>query len=93
MAEAPLWGIGPDRFRQLKGPELHNDGLGFAVERGLLGLAGLLLLVALAAARSVELFRVERAAGRLRAAVFPAALAASIAASLTHEASICARSG
>jgi len=85
LAESPLWGIGPDRFRQLEGSELHNDGLAFAVERGLLGLAGLLLLVALAAARSVELFRVERAAGRLRAAVFPAAVAASMAASLTHE--------
>jgi hypothetical protein len=85
MAEVPLWGIGPDRFRQIEGSELHNDGLGFAVERGLFGLAGLCLLVALASARSIELFRVERAAGRLRAAVFPAALAASIAASLTHE--------
>jgi len=84
-SETPWWGIGPDRFRQITGHEMHNDALGFAVERGLLGLAGLCLLVALAAARSVELFRVECAAGRLQAAVFPAAVAASVAASLTHE--------
>jgi O-antigen ligase len=85
MSDLPLLGIGPDRFRQLEGSEMHNDFLGFAVERGLLGLLGLCLFAAMAVVRSIELFRLERARGRLRAAVFPAALAAAMAASLTHE--------
>jgi hypothetical protein len=85
MADLPLWGIGPDRFRQIEGSEMHNDFLGFAVERGLLGLLGLCLFGALAVVRSIELFRIERARGRFRTAVFPAALAAMLAASMTHE--------
>ncbi|MHC5210584.1 MAG: O-antigen ligase family protein [Planctomycetota bacterium] len=85
MSEFPVWGIGPDRFQQLEGSEMHNDLLGFAVERGLLGVLGLCLLGAMAVVRSIELFRIEHARGRLRAVVFPAALAASMAASLTHE--------
>jgi O-antigen ligase len=85
LSDLPVVGMGPDRFRQVEGSELHNDILGFAVERGLLGLLGLGLLFGSAVVRSVTLFRLERARGRLRAAVFPAALAAVLAASLTHE--------
>ncbi|HZM01338.1 MAG TPA: O-antigen ligase family protein [Planctomycetota bacterium] len=85
MSGLPLWGIGPDRFRQLEGSEMHNDLLGFAVERGLLGLLGLCLLGVLAFARSIEVFRVVRAQGRLRGIVFPGVVAATFAASLTHE--------
>jgi len=85
LSDTPLWGLGPDRFRQIEGSEMHNDLLGFAVERGVLGLLGLCLLGAMAAVRGVNLFRLERARGRLRAAVFPAAVAATIATSMTHE--------
>jgi O-antigen ligase len=85
LSDLPIWGIGPDRFPSVAGTEMHNDFLGFAVERGLLGLLGLCLLGAMAFVRSIELFRIESAYGRLRSVAFPAAITATLTASMTHE--------
>lgn len=54
-----LWGLGPENFRDVDVLEkqLHNDVLAFSVERGLLGVLGLVLLAAFAMARAVRLFK------------------------------------
>jgi O-antigen ligase len=57
-------GIGPNSSAALVGGGLHNDYLAFLVERGVLGLAGLLLLIALVLAcvmASVRLAQGDRA--------------------------------
>ncbi len=71
-------GIGPEMFSARHGIELHNDILAFTVERGLLGLAALLLLIASVAGQAWM-------SARGRQAVFVAAIAAMACLSLTHE--------
>ena len=83
--ELPVWGIGPGRFRDLEGDEMHNDLLSFAVERGVLGLVGLCVFGALVIGRSMRAFRSDPSPdGRWRV-VFPAAVVALLAESQTHE--------
>ena len=83
--ELPVMGIGPGRFRDLEGDEMHNDLLSFAVERGVLGLVGLCVLGALVIGRSMRTFRADPSPdGRWRV-VFPAAVVALLAESQTHE--------
>lgn len=54
-----LWGIGPDSYQALDelALPLHNDLLSFVVERGILGLLGLLLLFALTVGNSYRILR------------------------------------
>lgn len=83
-------GIGPENFRHVarQGKQLHNDALAFIVERGVIGLIGLLLLCAVAVARALTLVRrVALRPAELSASlvVFVAALAAALVESLTHQ--------
>lgn len=83
--EVPVGGIGPGRFRELEGDEMHNDLLSFAVERGVLGLLGLCVIGALVVGRAMRTFRADPSPdGRWRV-VFPAAVVALLAESQTHE--------
>ncbi len=84
------WGIGPENFRHVapQGKQLHNDALAFIVERGVVGLIGLLMLSAVALLRAVVLVvRAARRPGSVSPAmvVFLAVLAAALIESLTHQ--------
>ena len=83
--ELPVWGIGPGRFRDLEGDEMHNDLLSFAVERGVLGLVGLCVFGALVIGRSMRVYRSDLSPGARWHVVFPAAVVALLAESQTHE--------
>jgi O-antigen ligase len=54
-----VWGIGPDQYREvdLLQKPLHNDLLAFAVERGVIGLLGLVAFAALALYRAARRWR------------------------------------
>lgn len=58
-SESSLWGIGPDAYRTLDLLEkpLHNDLLEFLVERGVIGMLGLLLFAGTAVAKAIEVPR------------------------------------
>jgi O-antigen ligase len=73
---------------QALGKSLHNDILAFLLERGVVGLAALLLLIGLIMRWCTRLARAgpTQLDGRLwRLQALPAAVAATIAISLTHE--------
>jgi O-antigen ligase len=57
-----LWGVGPDAYRDVdllqKG--LHNDALAFAVERGVIGLLGLVVLAATGVVKAIQLLLKHR---------------------------------
>ncbi len=85
-----LWGIGPNNFRVIdwQGKQLHNDFLAFLVERGILGVVGLVVLALSAMTRAFNLLllslkSLERA--RLVEAVFLAVVVATLVESLTHQ--------
>lgn len=87
-----LFGVGPDNFRVVdesgNDNQLHNDSLAFTVERGLFGLSGLVLLAIVAITRAVRLLRIrtrDPGSDGLVVVVFLAAMAAILAASLTHQ--------
>jgi hypothetical protein len=88
-----IWGVGPENFREVdpsgNDNQLHNDTLAFLVERGAMGALGLILIAAVAIARAVHLLRIHSVAGNRDgapdAAVFLAAIAAVVMASLTHQ--------
>jgi hypothetical protein len=101
-ARSPL-GIGPgnsgaqtlsigerERPGSLQSKEAHSDYLAFAVERGPLGLVGLLLVTALAFATVGSYWRhARRLRGHTRgASAWTAAMAAALAASAVHSAVI-----
>ncbi|HZJ69688.1 MAG TPA: O-antigen ligase family protein, partial [Planctomycetota bacterium] len=83
--EVPVGGIGPGRFRELEGDEMHNDLLSFAVERGVLGLLGLCVIGALVVGRAMRTFRADPSPDGHWRVVFPAAVVALLAESQTHE--------
>jgi O-antigen ligase len=85
VAQAKLWGVGPDMFVVMDGHELHNDLLSFAVERGPLALLSLLLFGALACWRCVQTVRDGRALGARESVVFLAAVIGIAVESQTHE--------
>ncbi len=87
-----LWGVGPENFRVVdpsgNDNQLHNDLLAFTVERGMVGVAGLVLLAVIVLARAVRLLLTHGTLpkGRgLTLVVFPAALMAILFVSITHQ--------
>ena len=86
----PLWGVGPENFREFgaKGKQLHNDMLAFVVERGLIGMLGLVLLGVIAVGRAFYLLLIHSKSperSRLVVAIFLAAMVAILVESLTHQ--------
>lgn len=86
----PLWGVGPENFREIgaKGKQLHNDVLAFVVERGLIGLLGLVLFGGIAVGRAFYLFLIRSKSlqpSRLMVVVFLAATVAIVVESITHQ--------
>jgi len=85
-----LLGIGPENFRDVDVLEkqLHNDLLAFSVERGLLGVLGLLALAGVALSRAIYCLRIGLSDAQdpdLSAVVFLAAFASVLVVSLTHQ--------
>jgi len=83
-------GIGPQNFREVDGRsnQLHNDMLAFFVERGPLGVFGLLTLAGFAFWRAISLVQISSTDGRnfgLTSIVFLATLVAVLVESLTHQ--------
>ncbi len=83
-------GVGPENFREVdgRGKQLHNDFMAFLVERGFLGVIGLVLLAAVALSRSVQLILLHRKYPDrigLEGVIFLAALCAAMVESLTHQ--------
>jgi O-antigen ligase len=86
----PVWGVGPENFRIFgeKGKQLHNDMLAFVVERGLIGLLGLVLLGVIAIGRAFYLFIIHSKSpqrSQIVVVVFLAAMIATLVESLTHQ--------
>lgn len=87
-----LWGVGPENFRVVDAAQtdnqLHNDTLAFFVERGLIGLLGLVLfpIIALSkTARILQIYKMDSKRGRLELVVFVAVIVTTIVESLTHQ--------
>lgn len=84
-----VFGIGPENFRDVDFLEkqLHNELLAFAVERGLLGALGLVLLAVVAVSRSVLLLRIgcSNPDVGLSSVVFLGVFASVLFVSLTHQ--------
>lgn len=85
-SEMPLWGIGPDSYKDIDliHKPLHNDLLAFLVERGLIGTLGLLLLGGFAVAKGVVLLRMQ-ARGPGMEGVEVVVLLAVVIAALVHS--------
>jgi O-Antigen ligase len=88
-SDSVILGIGPECFRDVDVLEkqLHNDLLAFAVERGLIGVLGLLLLAGFAVTRSMLLLQIgcrDSQVG-ISTVVFLGTFAAVLFASLTHQ--------
>lgn len=89
--EVFILGVGPENFRVYDGrdKQLHNDFMAFAVERGLLGTAGLVLFAIIALSRAVYILLATdnkySDRSRLVVVVFLAAIIAAIVESLTHQ--------
>ena len=89
-SENPLFGIGPENFRDIDVLEkqLHNDLLAFSVERGLFGVLGLVLFAGAAISRSVLLLQIgckyPQQVG-LSTVVFLGVFAAVLFVSQTHQ--------
>lgn len=89
-SENIVLGIGPENFRNVDVLEkqLHNDLLAFTVERGLLGVLGLLVLVGVAVYRAFYWLKIGFSGGQdagLTAVIFLSAFAAVLVVSLTHQ--------
>jgi O-antigen ligase len=89
---ALFWGVGPENFREVDAAgtdnQLHNDTLAFLVERGLIGVLGLVLFAGIAmtsAVRIIQIFSKDPKRGRLELVVLLAALTAAMIESLTHQ--------
>jgi len=87
-----LWGVGPENFREVdpsgNDNQLHNDFLAFSVERGLIALAGLILIAVIAISRAVFLLREYsryRQQDGLFIVVFLGILCSALLVSLTHQ--------
>jgi len=87
-----LWGVGPENFREVdmaqSDNQLHNDFLAFTVERGLIGVSGLMLFAIIAISRAMYLLLMyARYPGQigLVVVVFPGIIAAILLVSLTHQ--------
>jgi hypothetical protein len=87
-----LWGVGPENFRLVdpsgNDNQLHNDFLAFAVERGLIGVSGLILFALIAVFRAVRLLMTYSWWSRstdLTVVVFLASITAMLFVSLTHQ--------
>ena len=52
-----IWGVGPENFREVdgKGNQLHSDFIAFLVERGIMGLFGLVMFAGVATSRAIAL--------------------------------------
>ena len=89
-SEAPIWGIGPEAFRDLdiREKQLHNDLLAFVVERGVLGVLGLVWLGGTAVSQAFRILRIHKKrldqAG-LVVVIFLAAVIAALVESQTHQ--------
>ena len=86
----PIVGIGPENFRVVDagGKQLHNDLLAFTVERGGLGMLGLVLFGATTVGRAATLLRLHSQHPdrvHLVVVVFLAAAVAAIVELLTHQ--------
>jgi len=87
-----LWGVGPENFREVDAAQsdnqLHNDILAFTVERGLIGISGLLLFAFVTIGRAAYLLMMHikypEQVG-LIVVVFPGIVAAIMLVSLTHQ--------
>lgn len=87
-----IWGVGPENFREVdpsgNDNQLHNDILAFTVERGLIAVAGLILIALIAVSRAVKLLqmysRYPEKTG-LVVIVFLAIIASILVVSLTHQ--------
>ena len=89
---AYFWGVGPDNFRVVDAAQtdnqLHNDTLAFLVERGLIGVTGLVLFAGIAIRRAITILQLARKDPkhvRLELVVFLAVIVATIVVSLTHQ--------
>jgi O-antigen ligase len=87
-----LWGIGPENFRvvdpAMNNNQLHNDFIAFLVERGLLGVLGLLLFATLVVSRAAHMVLICNKSpdrSQLAAVVFLGAIIAAAVESLTHQ--------
>jgi O-antigen ligase len=87
-----LWGVGPENFREVdptgNDNQLHNDFLAFSVERGLIALAGLILIAVVAISRAIYLLREYskyRQQDGLFIVVILAILSSALLVSLTHQ--------
>ena len=58
-SDTAIWGIGPDQYKDvdLLHKPLHNDLLAFVVERGIIGLVGLIAFAAMALNKCVRVWR------------------------------------
>jgi O-antigen ligase len=88
--DVPPWGIGPDSYRDLDvlRKPLHNDLLAFAIERGWLGLAGLILLGGWALGGALRLVRTRPEHGSeagLKLAIFLAVITAATVHAQFHQ--------
>jgi len=82
-SDAPVWGVGPGNFTDpISGKMPHNDLLAFVLERGFLGMLGLLWLGAAATHKAV---RVLRSSVRLGRSALPVVLLAAVVASLLES--------
>lgn len=86
-----LWGIGPENFREVdwQGKQLHNDLIAFSVERGIIGVVGLVLFVGLMAGRGAYMILLHNWRPNqfgVVTVVFLAATTAAVVESLTHQA-------
>ena len=89
---AYLWGVGPENFRVVDPAQtdnqLHNDFLAFMVERGLIGVLGLVLFPIIALRRTFSLLQSsKKASGQVQfeLVVFVGIVMATMFESLTHQ--------
>jgi hypothetical protein len=87
-----MFGVGPENFRVVdpsgNDNQLHNDFLAFTVERGLVGVAGLILLALIALGRAIRLLLSKGTLSRgwgIALVVFPASILAILFVSITHQ--------
>jgi len=82
-----IWGVGPgNAIDSVSGKTLHNDFVAFALESGLLGATGFLLLCVEATYKAARLFQSRRSTARpLAAAIFLLAMIAVLVDSQFHQ--------
>lgn len=89
LSETPVWGRGPGSFRDERSAKtMHNDLLAFAVERGVMGVLGLLVFGAAATRKATQILLTQRKSADPTgwgAGVFLGASVAALLESLTHQ--------